>query len=99
MKARFLGSLILGAFAAAVVTGYAGSYRHAALAASASRNHQTAGFILMSGFIGLTLFVAVIVFVFATVFAARPRRQRADAGRAFQGHPVSRRRPRTDVWR
>jgi len=94
VKARLLGSLILGAFAAAVVTGYAASYRHAALAASAARSHQTAGFILLSGFAGLTLFVAVIVFVLATVFAGRPRR--AVRSRAGDRVPP---RPRTDVWR
>ena len=99
MKARLLGSLILGAFAAAIVTGYSSHYRHATLAHSSALNHQSVGFTLFWGFIGFTLIAAIIVFVFATVLASRPRRRQDAARRAFRGRQAPQRRPRADVWR
>ena len=98
MKARFLGSLVLGAIAAAIVVVYDGTANHAALVRAAARSHQTVASSLAAGFAGLTLFVAVVVFVFATVFAGRPRRRQA-AMRRHSRVPALRHRPRADVWR
>ena len=103
MKARFLGSLVLGAIAAAIVVGYDDTAYHAALVRAAAQpqphgGHQSVVSMLAAGFVGVTLFVAVIVFVFATVFAGRPRRRQAAMGRDSRV-PAPRRRPRADVWR
>ena len=99
MKARLLGSLILGAIAAGIVVGYDDTSNHAALVRAAARGHTTVASSLAAGFAGVTLMVALVVFVFATVFAGRPRRRQADAGRAFRGRQAPQRRPRADVWR
>ena len=88
MRSRLLGSLILGAVVAAVVVIYDASANHAALAASAARNHSTVMTSLASGFVALTLFVALIVFVAVTVLGA-PRRARQAAARP--GIPARRR--------
>ena len=93
MKARLLGSLISGAFIAAIAVGYDAKANHAALAASAARHHTTVTSSLAAGFACLTLFVAAVVFVLGTVLAGRPRRRRER-----QDAPA-RRRPRADVWR
>ena len=100
MKARLLGSLIIGAIAAAAVAIYDAKANHAALAAAAARNHTTVISSLAGGFACLMLFVAAVVFVAGTVLAGRPQRRQADAGRAFRGRQApQRRRPRADVWR
>ena len=73
MKARLLGSLVLGAIAAATVVIYDDTANHAALVRAAARNHQTVVSSLASGFAGLTLIVAAVVFVAGTVVAAPPQ--------------------------
>jgi heme/copper-type cytochrome/quinol oxidase subunit 2 len=95
MKARLLGSLVLGAIVAAIVVIYDGKANHAALAAATARNHTTVMSSLASGFAVITLFVALVVFVAVTVLGAG-RRARQAAGR--QDIPA-RRRSRADAWR
>jgi hypothetical protein len=94
VKARLAGSLILGAFVAAVVTGFAARYRHAALMASAAKSggHQSVVSILASGFVGTTLAVALVAFVLATVLGAPCRARQAAARRERQDALVGRRR-------
>jgi Na+/pantothenate symporter len=88
MKERLLGSLVLGAIAAAIVVIYDGKENHAALAAAAARNHSTVAASLASGFVAITLVVALAVFVAITVLGA-PRRARRAAAR--QDTPARRR--------
>ena len=99
MKRRLLGSLVLGAIAAAIVVIYDDKANHAALAATAARNHTTVMSSLAAGFAGVTLMVALVVFVVGTVLAGRRKARQPAAQRAFQGRPAARRRPRADVWR
>ena len=99
MKARLLGSLTLGAFAAAVVVIYDDTANHAALVRAAARSHQTVASNLAAGFAGVTLLVAVVVFVLVTVLGAPRRARAAAAGRAWQGAPQPRRRGRAGAWR
>ena len=99
MKARLLGSLMLGAIVAAIVVIFAD--RSPACGPGGvggkSGGHQSVVSMLFGGFVGVTLFVAIVVFVLATVLAgarrrrAASRRQRQDASSA--------RRPRADAWR
>jgi hypothetical protein len=95
MKARLFSSLLVGMAVAAVLTGYAAKYRHAALMASAAKSggHQTVTSILADGFIGTTVGVTVLVFVLATLGTRRQARatRRQDS--------TQRRRPRADAWR
>ena len=89
MKARLLGSLVLGAIAAATVVIYDDTANHAALVRAAARSHQTVVSILASGFAGLTLIVAAVVFVAGTVVAGRRKARQASARRgcvAVAGH-------------
>jgi UDP-N-acetylmuramyl pentapeptide phosphotransferase/UDP-N-acetylglucosamine-1-phosphate transferase len=88
MRGRLLGSLTLGAIVAAVVVIYDDKANHAALVASAARNHSTVMASLVSGFTAITLVVALIVFVAATL---RARRRRGRAERAWQPGPARRR--------
>ena len=88
MRARLLGSLILGAIAATVVVIYDDSANHAALVASTARNHTTVMSSLASGFVAITLVAALLVFVPATV---RARRRRGRADREWQHGPARRR--------
>jgi len=93
VKARLAGSLILGAFAAAIVTGYAARYRHAALAASAAKSggHQSVASILTGGFAGIALIVAVVVFVISLLAARHKARTGGPAWKARYSNPESRR--------
>jgi len=88
VKARLLGSLVLGAIAAAIVVIYDGRENHAALAAGAARDHTTVLASLASGFAVITVVVALVVFVAVTVLGA-PRRARQAAAR--QDIPARRR--------
>ena len=104
MKARFLGSLVLGAIAATIVVGYDDTANHAALVRAAAQpqphgGHQTVVSMLAAGFVGVTLMVALVVFVAGTVVARRRKARQPAARRAFQGRPASRRRAGADVWR
>ena len=104
MKARFLGSLVLGAIAAAIVVGYDDTANHAALVRAAAQpqphgGHQSVVSMLAAGFVGVTLFVAVVVFVVGTVLAGRRKARTAAASRAWQGAPQPRRRGRAGAWR
>ena len=95
MKSRFFSSLLAGVIIAAVLTGYAARYRHAALMAQVAKSggHQTVTSILADGFIGTTVGATILVFVLATLGARRQARatRRQDS--------VQRRRPRADAWR
>jgi hypothetical protein len=91
MKERLLGSLVLGAIAAAIVVIYDEKANHAALAAAAARNHTTVMSSLTAGFAGVTLFVALVVFVLVTVLGA-PRRARQAAARQWSTGAPQRRR-------
>ena len=104
MKARFLGSLVLGAIAAAIIVIWDDTANHAALVRAAAQpqphgGHQSIASMLAAGFVGVTLMVALVVFVVGTVVAGRRKARQPAARRAFQGRPASQRRPRTDVWR
>jgi len=99
MKARLLGSLVLGAIAAATVVIYDDTANHAALVRAAARNHQTVVSSLASGFAGLTLFVAAVVFVAGTVVAGRRKTRQAAAWRGWQDDAGPRRRGRAGSWR
>ena len=99
MKARLLGSLMLGAIAAAIVAGYDDTANHAALVRAAARSHQTVVSILASGFAGLTLIVAAVVFVAGTVVAGHRKERQAAARRVWQDDAGPRRRGRAGSWR
>lgn len=78
MTRRFLGSLAIGALAAAALVAFEDRYRHAALAASAARplphgGHQTVAAVLTAGGVFTAVIVTVIVFAVATVRARRRR--------------------------
>jgi hypothetical protein len=99
VKARLLGSLLLGAIAAAIVVVYDDTANHAALVRAAAQpqphgGHQSVTSILAAGFVSVTLFVALVVFVAGTVLAGRRKARAAAASRAWQGTPQPRRRGR-----
>jgi UDP-N-acetylmuramyl pentapeptide phosphotransferase/UDP-N-acetylglucosamine-1-phosphate transferase len=96
VKARLLGSLVLGAIAATIVVIYDDTANHAALVAGAARNHKTVVSSLAGGFAGVTLFVALLVFVAGTVFAGRRRRE---GRRVERQDSLQRHRRRADAWR
>jgi heme/copper-type cytochrome/quinol oxidase subunit 2 len=91
VKARLLGSLVLGAIAAAIVVIYDDTANHAGLVRAAARSHQTAVSILASGFAGLTLIVAAVVFVISLLAARYRARAGGPAWKARYSNPESRR--------
>jgi heme/copper-type cytochrome/quinol oxidase subunit 2 len=98
VKARLLGSLVIGAIAAGIVVAWDDSAHHAALVASAAKSHgsQTVAAILTSGFIAVALAVSIVVFTLATV-RARRRSARA-AEREWQPGPARRRSRAGTGW-
>jgi hypothetical protein len=92
VAARLPRSALAGAAAAAVLTLWAGTVRHAALARSAARplsdGHKlTPGFILVCGFIGTFAVATAVVFAVTAVLDAR----RARRGARADGAPAGRR--------
>jgi len=94
MRGRLLGSITLGAIVAAIIVIYDDQANHAALVASAARNHSTVMASLASGFTAITLVAGLVVFVAATVRA----RRRGRAEREWQPGP-GRRRSRAGAGR
>ena len=77
---RLKNSVITGVLISAVITAFAATHRHAALAAAAARSTahgqtESVNQILVTGFAGFAVIVTVLAFTAATLVAIRRRRR------------------------